>query len=320
MKRKAPALRPGDVIEVVAPSGAVHQKALDRGIAILESLGYEVRVGKSALKRYGYLAGEDVDRAADFTQAWTDPEVKGVVAARGGYGATRMLPYLDFSIIRDHKKIFVGYSDITALHLALWKELRLITFHGPVVESGEDSGLSLAYNLEGFKRALDGSVEVGELPLPPGAELVALGRGTAAGELVGGNLSLVAATIGTRWEIDTRGKILFLEEVGERPYRADRMLCQLEQAGKLAEAAGVLLGDFTDCEADGSYPSFAIDEILSQYFQGTGKPCLKGFPAGHGTYKAVLPLGARVEVDADRRTVKLLERPVARRQEQIWSQ
>ncbi|MGI6633169.1 MAG: S66 peptidase family protein [Bacillota bacterium] len=311
MTKKAPAIVQGDAVAIVAPSGAVHKEALDRGIAIIEELGYEVKLGKSVLNRFGYLAGEDVDRAADFTWAWTDPEIKAVIAARGGYGATRMLPYLDFSVLKEHKKIFVGYSDITALHLAFWKEMRLVTFHGPMVESGEESGLSEPYNLEGLRRALDGTSVVGEMPLPPGTELFALGAGTAEGQLVGGNLSLVAATVGTRWELDTRGKILFLEEVGERPYRVDRMLCQLESTGKLADAAGILLGDFTDCDAAGSSPSFTTCEILRQYFGRTGKPCLMRFPAGHGTYKATLPLGAKVLLDADRGVVRLLERPTA---------
>lgn len=313
MKRKAPSLRQGDVVAVVAPSGAVHKEALDRGVAIVESLGYKARVGKSALHRHGYLAGEDVDRAADLTWAWTDPQVNAVVAARGGYGATRILPYLDFSVLKEHRKILVGYSDITALHLAFWREMRLITFHGPMVESGEDSGLSEHYNLEGFKQVLNGTAHVGELPVPEGVWLVPFEGGSASGDLVGGNLSLVVSTIGTRWELDTRGKILFLEEVGEKPYRVDRMLCQLEETGKLADAAGILLGDFTDCEASGGAPSFTVGEVLSQYFQGTGKPCLKGVPAGHGRYKAMLPLGATVAIDTDNPSVRLLERPTVKR-------
>lgn len=327
MKRKPPSLKQGDVVAVVAPSGAVHEDALDRGIEILKSLGYKVRVGKSVLKRYGYLAGNDVDRASDFMSAWTDPEVKAVVAARGGYGATRILPYLDFRVLRDHEKILIGFSDITALHLAFWKEMRLITFHGPMVESGMDSGLSLSYNLEGFKQILDGSWAGGELRMPDqvsdqasdqaseeAAErtrLFALEAGRASGDLVGGNLSLVAALCGTRWELDTRSKILFLEEVGERPYRVDRMLCQLKQAGKLAGVAGVLLGDFTDCDPSGPSPSFTVWDVLEQYFRGTGKPCLRGVPAGHGKYRAMLPMGASVEIDATQPAVRFLEPPLA---------
>jgi muramoyltetrapeptide carboxypeptidase len=348
VKRKAPSLRQGDTVAVVAPSGAVHRDALDRGIGILEALGYRVKVGKSALKRYGYLAGNDVDRAFDFTSAWTDPEVKAIVAARGGYGATRMLPYLDFSVLKDHKKVLIGFSDITALHLAFWREMRLITFHGPMVESGEDSGLSLTYNLEEFRRVLDGTWAPGELRLPdelpvtpagaggdrearepvarkpvshveeapsgrPAAGLVPLEGGRATGDLVGGNLSLIAALSGTRWELDTRGKILFLEEVGERPYRVDRMLCQLEQTGKLAAAAGILLGDFTDCDAGGGSPSFTVHEVLEQYFRGTGKPCIKGVPAGHGKYRAMLPMGASVQIDTTLPTIRFLERPFVRK-------
>ncbi len=318
MKRKAPRLRDGDVVAVVAPSGAVHRDALDRGIGILESLGYKVKVGKSLLKRYGYLAGEDLERANDFMWAWTDPEVKAVVAARGGYGATRMLPYLDFSVLRAHRKILVGFSDITALHLAFWREMRLITFHGPMVESGKDSGLSTPYNLEGFRQVLDGTWAGGDLRMPhrsgaPAQVLLPVESGRASGDLVGGNLSLIAALSGTRWELDTRGKILFLEEVGERPYRVDRMLCQLEQTGKLADAAGILLGDFTGCDPSGESPSFTVDEILAQYFQGTGKPCIKGVPAGHGEFRAMLPMGARVEIDTAGPLVRFLERPLAAR-------
>ena len=337
LKRKAPSLKQGDVVAVVAPSGAVHKDSLDRGIEILESLGYRVKTGKSALKRYGYLAGDDVDRAQDFTAAWTDPEVKAVVAARGGYGATRMLRYLDFDVLRDHTKILVGFSDITALHLAFWREMNLVTFHGPMVESGVDSSLSVPYNLQGFREVLDGSWKGGELKMPeeaaaapgpdkasaeivgPGdvkvvasevAPLEALEGGRASGELVGGNLSLIAALCGTPWDLDTTGKILFLEEVGERPYRVDRMLCQLDEAGKLAGVAGVLLGDFTDCDPSGSSPSFTVWEVLEQYFRGTGKPCIRGVPAGHGKYRAVLPLGSSVEMDADRLTVRFLESPL----------
>lgn len=166
MKKKAPSLKQGDVVAIVAPSGAVHKDSLDRGVEILKSLGYRVKMGKSVQKRYGYLAGNDIERAHDFMSAWTDPEVKAVLAARGGYGATRILPNLDFNVLRDHIKILVGFSDITALHLAFWREMRLVTFHGPMVESGTDSSLSVPYNLEGFRQILDGSWRGGELRMP----------------------------------------------------------------------------------------------------------------------------------------------------------
>ncbi|NLA60693.1 MAG: LD-carboxypeptidase [Firmicutes bacterium] len=330
MKKKAPSLKQGDVVAIVAPSGAVHKDSLDRGVEILKSLGYRVKMGKSVQKRYGYLAGNDIERAHDFMSAWTDPEVKAVLAARGGYGATRILPNLDFNVLRDHIKILVGFSDITALHLAFWREMRLVTFHGPMVESGTDSSLSVPYNLEGFRQILDGSWRGGELRMPDEAEegvgpderpgegpLVALEGGRASGELVGGNLSLIAALCGTRWDLDTDGKVLFLEEIGERPYRVDRMLCQLKQTGKLDGLRGVLLGDFTDCDPGGSSPSFTVQEVLEQYFRGTGKPCIRGVPAGHGKYRAMLPMGASVEIDADRLTVRFLEQPLSTRNQDL---
>jgi len=298
---------PGDTVAVVAPSGAVRKEALDRGIAQLEGVGYKVKVGRSVLSRYGYLAGDDLSRAQDFTEAWTDPTVGAVIAARGGYGATRTLRYLDLGVLGEHVKILLGYSDITALHLAFWREMNLVTFHGPMVETGEEGGLFDPYNLTGFLGALDGTLGPGPLEMPVGRVLEVIEGGRAEGDLVGGNLSLIAATVGTRWQLDARGKILFLEDVDEAPYSVDRMLCQLQSSGILEGASGFLLGDFTDCEPKPTSPSFTVQEVLLQYFQGCGKPCLAGVPAGHGPSKATLPLGTRVSVDTKASSVTLLE-------------
>lgn len=327
MKRKARPLQAGDVVAIVAPSGAVHRESLSRGIKILESWGFRVKVGSSVFNRYGYLAGTDEERARDFMTAWEDPEVKGVIAARGGYGAMRILPYLDFDTIRKNPKVLLGFSDITALHLALWKETGLVTFHGPVAEIGEEGFLS--YNERVLQDVLWGTWPPGYLPLPHenGGEATAndvqrdardpdsreqglrvLEPGEATGELVGGNLSLIASTIGTRWELDTRGKILFLEDVGEKPYRVDRMLCQLKLAGKLDDAAGFCLGDFTDCDPDPGRPSFQVEEVLAQYFEGCGKPCIAGLPAGHGELRATLPLGVLVRITTSPPSIEFLER------------
>jgi len=304
MKRKPHALRVGDTVAVVAPSGIVDRQRLDEGIAAIESLGLKVKVMGSVLKQYGYLAGEDRDRARDFQEAWTDPGTHAVMAARGGYGAGRMMRYLDFRLLAPHKKVFMGYSDITALHLALWKKLRLVTFHGPMVQAG----LHKPFNLEGVRDALFRGGPRGELRLPEGGALKSLSGGYAKGDLVGGNLSLVAASIGTPFEIDTKGKVLFLEEVGEAPYRVDRMLCQLEAAGKLNQAAAFLLGDFTDCTPKEGSASLSLDEVLKGYLAGRGKPCLSGVPAGHGEFNATLPLGVRVAVDGDSPRLVFLER------------
>lgn len=308
MVMKAPSLREGDLVAIVAPSGAVHEEALNRGIKVLENLGLRVKTEGHVLDRWGYLAGNDRDRAEDFSEAWMDPSVKAVICARGGYGAMRILPYLDFEKLRANRKILVGYSDITALHVAFWREMRLVTFHGPMVESGEESGLNDPYNLASFRKALFASrrresTQAPEggfvtLDLPTGHSLTTIEEGEAEGVVVGGNLSLIASTIGSRWELDTRGKILFLEEVGERPYRLDRMLCQLALSGKLASAAGYMLGDFTDCEPSELSPSFSVPEVIDQYFAGTGKPCIAGIPAGHARHKATIPFGTKVRIDA----------------------
>ncbi|MGE5580286.1 MAG: S66 peptidase family protein [Bacillota bacterium] len=310
MNRKPRALCAGSTVAVVAPSGPVAKESLDRGVGILESLGLKVRVLGSVLKQYGYLAGEDRDRARDFTTAWTDPAVDGVVCARGGYGATRMLRYLDFNTLKPHKKVFVGYSDITALHLALRKRLRLVTFHGPMLATRQGASLDVPYNLDGLWSALSG----GDVKLPEKGRLHSLSPGLAEGELVGGNLSLVAASIGTAYEVNTKGKILFLEEVGEAPYRIDRMLCQLDSSGKLDQAAGFLVGDFTDCEAREGSPTLAVEELIRQYLGSRGKPCLSGVPAGHAHLNLTLPLGIRVAVDGDNGTMEYLESPVSSRQ------
>lgn len=309
MNRKPRALGVGSTVAVVAPSGPVSKDSIDRGVAILESLGLKVKVLGSVLKQYGYLAGDDKDRAHDFGAAWKDQSVDAVICARGGYGATRMLRYLDFNTLRPHKKVFVGYSDITALHLALRKELRLVTFHGPMVATRKGASLDVPLNLESLWSALSS----GDVRLPDGDNLRSLSPGRAEGELTGGNLSLVAASIGTTYEVNTKGKILFLEEVGEAPYRIDRMLCQLDSAGKLDQAAGFLVGDFTDCEAREGSPTLSVEELINQYLCGRGKPCVAGLPSGHGRLNLTLPLGVRVAVDGDHGTFRFFESPVGRR-------
>lgn len=321
---KPNALKKGDTVAIVAPSGIVSKKSLERGIRFLESLDLRVKIGSSVMQRWGYLAGTDHERARDFMAMWADSDVKAVIAARGGYGAMRILPHLDFDCIRENPKILLGYSDITALHLALWKEAGLVTFHGPVAEIWARE--MNPYDGKLLKELLFGLWPPGILAMPAieqnagetavshcsssGSQkaqtyapdirrLLALESGSAQGQLTGGNLSLIASTIGTPWEIDTKGKILFIEEVGEKPYRVDRMLCQLELAGKLRDAAGFCIGDFTDCEAEpnSQRPTFTVAEVLEQYFAGTGKPCIVNVPAGHGKFNAVLPLGVEVIVE-----------------------
>ena len=308
---KPRALKPGDSVAIVAPSGIPSEEALEHGVKFFESLGLKVKMGESVKRRFGYLAGSDEERALDLMRAWSDPEVGAIIAARGGYGAMRILPFLDFERIRRSPKILLGYSDITALHLAIWKEARIITLHGPIAEIKAPP--MNKYNRERLVDTLFGLWPPGELedPEPENVDLFSpqklspergclsfIEPGKAQGKLVGGNLSLIASTIGTRWEIDTKGNVLFLEDVGEKPYRIDRMLCQLQLSGKLKDASGFCLGSFTDCEADPDHPSFTIDEVLRNYFSGTGKPCITKLPVGHGKFNGTIPMGIEVCIES----------------------
>lgn len=321
----APRLKPaplktGDLIAVVAPAGPVHEAALAGGVKVLENQGFRVTVGEHVTASRGYLAGSDEARAEDLNLALADPAVRGIVCARGGYGAMRLLPMVDFAAARNDPKVFVGYSDVTALHLAFARRAGLVTFHGPMVES-LGGGLT-RLTLEGFVRAVTSTAPLDILPMPadyPAPRVVSAGRAT--GFLVGGNLSLVASLMGTPYELDTRGKLLLLEDAGEMPYRIDRMLAQLALSGKLAQCAGVALGEMVGCGPEPAptaeaapaspagaappapdaraapLPSLSLDEAITNHLAALGRPVIAGLPCGHGRDKWTLPLGVTATVD-----------------------
>jgi len=303
---KPPALRPGDTLAVIAPSSPVDSAGLDAGIAALETWGFKVRVAPSARTGRGYLAGtSDWARANDFVEAFANPESAGIICARGGYGATRLLDKIDWSVPEAYPKFFAGFSDITSLHLALHR-VGLVTFHAPMVAAGLDRS---TYNSDGFRRAMTSREPLGAIPLPDdGPKVTTFVGGTARGPLIGGNLSLLAATMGTPWEIDTRGQILLIEDVDEAPYRVDRMLTQLLQAGKLRDAVGILFGDSPTCEkGPEGKPSLTLFEVLEDLLVPLGLPLLYGFPCGHSAYRATLPLGVLAELDATGGSLRILE-------------
>jgi muramoyltetrapeptide carboxypeptidase len=270
---------------------------------VLENQGFRVALGVNLRARRGYLAGPDAGRAEDLNQAFADPDVRGILCARGGYGAGRILDLVDYAAVRQDPKVFVGYSDITALHLALARRTGLVTFHGPGVESlGEKL---TRFTLESFLRAVTATKPLDVLPLPEGQTLPrVLAAGRATGPLAGGNLSLIAGLMGTDYELDARGRVLLLEDMGEQPYRVDRMLCQLALAGKLSQAAGVVVGEMVDCEARPDAPgpepqptSLTLEEALADHLAGLGRPVISGLPCGHGRDKWTLPLGVVATVD-----------------------
>lgn len=301
---KPTVLQRGDTIGIVAPAGVVRAERLEVGIRALKDLGFGVILGKHVFDQRGYLAGFDADRASDLMEMFLSPDVRGIIVARGGYGTMRMLDLLDYTAIALHAKPLVGSSDITALHLAL-DRAEIVSFHGPMVEMDPDKGPP-RYNLEGLLRALTSSQPLGILCQPEGRSIRTLVGGVAKGRLVGGNLSLLVATMGTRYEVRTAGRLLMIEEVGEAPYRVDRMLCQLRMAGKLEAACGIVVGDMTRCGSV-SQASPDITDVLKDALAGLGKPCVTGMAFGHGLYKATFPLGVEARLDADRGVLEVLE-------------
>ncbi|MEE8368223.1 MAG: LD-carboxypeptidase [Thermoanaerobaculia bacterium] len=315
MSRPNP-LQLGDLIMFVAPAGDLDEAKMMLAKSRLEKRGYRVKMRDDLFTQEGYLAGSDERRADELMEAFLDPEVKAIFPGTGGYGTMRILDLLDYKEIRKNPKIVIGFSDITGLHLALNGKAGLITYHtpSPMWGLGGQEGLS-PFTKRYFFELLEGSsasvrrgyeIEISEgVPVP-----VCLGRGRARGRLVGGNLSLLSALEGTPYSVPTKDAILLIEDTREAPYRIDRMLRQLLLAGKLQQLRGAVLGQFTRnfSREDQSTedPRFSVDGVLRQYFEPLDIPVIMNFPLGHHPMNASLPLGGKVEVDADRCTLRVL--------------
>ncbi|HWQ10743.1 MAG TPA: LD-carboxypeptidase, partial [Holophaga sp.] len=245
--------------------------------------------------------------ARDTNAFFEDPDIQGIICLRGGYGTPRILDALDYGMIARHPKVFVGYSDITGLHLAFQRHCNLATFHGPMGTS--DALLAdEPSTTSSWLAALTSAAPLGRIDNPAGvAPARTLFGGKASGPLTGGNLTLVAATMGTPYEIDARGKLLFLEDVDERPFRVDRMLTQLRLAGVFDACAGILLGDWADCTPEEGKPSLDLEEIFRDILGPCGKPVVMGFQAGHCSPTLTLPFGVSAVLDADAATLELTE-------------
>lgn len=305
---KPRALRPGDTIGVVAPSGCIRTPdGCERALSKLRDMGYAIRVGESVNKIYGYLSGEDTVRARDINAMFADPAIDAVFCIRGGYGAPRLLDGIDYGLVRAHPKIFVGYSDITALHIALNERCGLVTLHAPMAASDMIYHDYDALSHASLLRALTSTDALGEIANPPGYDVQTLQAGTARGKLVGGNLTLVAYSLGTPYEIDTRGRLLFLEDIGEKTYRLDGMINQLRLAGKFEDCAGVVLGDFRDCPIEYEGFGLSLDQIIRDLILPSGKPMIANLRAGHCCPKLTLPMGIEYELDASNGRLTALE-------------
>ena len=298
-------LFPGARVALVAPSSAVPEEKLQPGLELVKSLGMEPVTYPSCfyVNRDGYFAASDAQRAADITDAFADDTIDGVWCIRGGYGAHRLVPLLDLDIIRDNPKWFGGYSDITALHTAFNQLCDLETYHCTMPSTEPHPN---AYTMGYLKKALFGGLS-GVLSNPEDQPLRTLVPGSAEGILCGGNLSLLADSIGTPWEIDCKGKILFLEDIGEKTYRVDGMLTQLRNAGKFDDCAGILLGAWTDCPPEHPERSLTLTEIFHQLIVPAGKPAVMELACGHCPTTMALPLGRGCRLNADRCEISVKE-------------
>lgn len=298
---RPPALKPGARIALVAPAGPLGDGAVDRAIERVLGWGWEPAPGEHARKRHGYLSAPDAQRAEDLNAALADDSVDAVWCLRGGYGVMRILDAVDWTALARHPKPVIGFSDNTALHLAI-QRLGIVSFHGPHPATQELT----SFSADGLLGALTSTQPAGLLPFPgAGGRAETITGGAAEGRLVGGNLSLVAATLGTPYAIDAQGAILFLEEVGEAPYRVDRLLSQLRLAGVLDGVAGIALGGFTETGTDDDGPG--VLDVLGDLLGGLGIPVAHGFPFGHVDDNWTLPVGGRARLDADEGTLALLE-------------
>jgi muramoyltetrapeptide carboxypeptidase len=301
---KIPAsLYPGAAVALVAPASAVPEAALLRALDFVRSLGLEAVVYPSCYfsNRDGYFAARDAQRAKDLSDAFADPNIRGVWCIRGGYGCHRILPLLDKELFRRNPKWFGGYSDVTALHQFFSQECGLETYHCPMPSTEPHAD---PFTVAWLKKALFGDL-FGELTFPEGQRPQTLVPGKATGRLCGGNLSLAAASLGTPWEIDTRGKILFLEDIHEKTYRVDSMLTQLRNAGKFRDCTGILLGAWTDCQPEYPEKTLLLPEIFEQLIVPAGKPVLMDVPCGHVLPTLSLPMGRMISMDAEKGTIDL---------------
>jgi muramoyltetrapeptide carboxypeptidase len=292
---RPPALRPGDVVMLVSPSGPTRVERVARGVELLTGWGLRVVMAPNAYLSVGYLAGSDAERLADLNLALRDPEIRGVLCTRGGYGVQRIVDGLDVDAVRADPKVVVGFSDITGLQLALWRGARLATVHGPGAawldeRTGWESQEALRRSVTTTEPVVVKARDDEETsPVRVGAS-----AGPVSGILLGGNLSLLCASVGTRDMPDLRGAILLLEDVDEPPYKVDRMLLHLRRAGCLDGLAGVAVGQFTNC-ADGW--STTVDAVLVEHLGALGVPVLGGLPVGHGRDQLAVPIGVPATLD-----------------------
>lgn len=300
-------LRAGDTIGVIAPASWPNREKALKAEEFFKQFGCKVEFGRSLDRVHGYLAGTDQERIDEIHHMFADQKIKAIFCVCGGYGTARIASQLDYDLIRSNPKVFWGYSDITFLLLSIFQKTGLVTFHGPMLSS--DLGADQVHPLtkETYNQVFQPTSLTYTEQLSP---LTTLVEGKAEGPFVGGNLTLLVSTLGTPFEIDTRDKLLFIEEVDEEPYRIDRMLNQLKMAGKFEDAAGILLCDFHQCVPNKRKLSLSLKEIIVDHIVSSGKPTLSGFTIGHCSPNLAIPIGVNAMIDTHSKTLTIQESSV----------
>ena len=289
-------LKAGDKVAITAPSSPVPEAKMEMSVESIKFLGLEPVIMPSCHMGHGYLAGPDAQRAKDINDAFRDETIKGIFCLRGGYGTTRILPMLDFEMIKNNPKVFIGYSDITSLHYNINQKCNLVTFHGPMPTT--DYRVHEGFTNDSLRNCLFTPENLKTITNPEEEPIKILNEGFAKGPLVGGNLSLMTGTLGSPYEVDTKGKILFIEDVDEDLYRLDKMLTALSLAGKFRDCEGIILGTFERCEPE-EHPSLTLEEIFDEVVLPWNKPTILNLRAGHIYPQSTLPMGTEVSFEAN---------------------
>ena len=303
---KPKALTPGDTVRIIAPSSPFEREHLEKGVLWLKKMGFDVSYDERIFEKIRYLAGSHKNRADEINRAFGDSRIRTIVCARGGYGAIGILPFLDLENIKKNPKIFLGCSDVTVILNHITSETGLITFHGPMVASSRFAKGPTTMTENFFMKALMSKEAVGEIRHDG---IRVLKGGTGEGQMMGGCLSLLVTTLGTPYEIDTKNKILFIEDIGEQPYKIERMLTHLKMAAKLKRVKGIIFGDMEGCQPKDD-KSFLLEDVILDVFADIKVPILFGFPSGHSFDNITIPFGVNVKVDGDKGKISILENGV----------
>lgn len=296
-------LEKGATIGIVAPASCSSKEKVLEAKKNIEEMGFNVVLGESTLKKWHSFSDTDENRAKDINEFFKNPSIDAIMCMRGGYGSNRLVEYLDLEAIRNNPKIFIGYSDITTLHLIFNEKLDLITFHGPMAVSNFLDGYS-EKTYESFIKSVTSTSNYEINNFDKKIEIINSGK--AKGKLVGGNLTTLVSTLGTKYDIDYNGKILFLEDIGEKTYRIDRLLNHLKKYGVFSKIKGLILGDFKNCDKS-SPEDMSLEEVFEDYFKKLTIPVIKNIQSGHCDSMVTLPLGAMCEIDSETLKIKILE-------------